>query len=78
LNRDGILDLVVANSLSGSASVSKDQRLPAILQASRKYQNEVSIQLAGQVLRALNELCRGFNDANRAGSEINAFEGCLG
>jgi hypothetical protein len=44
----------------------KDQRLPAILQASRKYQNEVSIQLAGQVLRALNELCRGFNEANRA------------
>ena len=43
----------------------KDQRLPAILQASRKYQNEVSIQLAGQVLRALNELCRGFNEANR-------------
>jgi hypothetical protein len=46
----------------------KEQRLPAILQASRKYQNEVSIQLAGQVLRALNELCRGFNDANRATS----------
>jgi hypothetical protein len=49
----------------------KDQRLPAILQASRKYQNEVSIQLAGQVLQALNELCRGFNDANRAtGGEL--------
>ena len=46
-------------------SLPKDQRLPAILQASRKYQNEVSIQLAGQVLRALNELCRGFNEANR-------------
>ena len=46
-------------------SLGKDQRLPAILQASRKYQNEVSIQLAGQVLRALNELCRGFNEANR-------------
>jgi hypothetical protein len=46
-------------------AVPKDQRLPAILQASRKYQNEVSIQLAGQVLRALNELCRGFNEANR-------------
>ncbi len=46
----------------------KDQRLPSILQASRKYQNEVSIQLAGQVLRALNELCRGFNEANRASS----------
>ena len=43
----------------------KNQRLPAILQASRKYQNEVSIKLASQVLRALNELCRGFNAANR-------------
>lgn len=44
----------------------KEQRLPAILESSRKYQNEVSIQLAGQVLRALNELCRGVNEANRA------------
>ena len=49
-------------------SLPKDQRLPAILQASRKYQNEVSIKLAGQVLRALNELCRGVNEANRASS----------
>jgi N-6 DNA Methylase len=42
------------------------QRLPAILEASRRYQNEVSIRLAGQVLRALNELVRGFQDADRA------------
>jgi hypothetical protein len=43
-----------------------NQRLPAILEASRRYQNEVSIRLAGQVLRALNELVRGFQEANRA------------
>ena len=41
------------------------QRLPAILEASRRYQNEVSIRLAGQVLRALNELVRGFQEADR-------------
>ena len=29
-------------------------------------QNEVSIRLAGQVLRALNELVRGFQEADRA------------
>lgn len=46
-------------------SLPKDQRLPAILQASRRYQNEVSIKLAGQVLIALNELTRGFNEAAR-------------
>ena len=45
---------------------SETQRLPAILEASRRYQNEVSIRLAGQVLRALNELVRGFQEADRA------------
>jgi hypothetical protein len=44
----------------------ENQRLPAILEASRRYQNEVSIRLAGQVLRALNELVRGFHEADRA------------
>ena len=44
----------------------ENQRLPAILDASRRYQNEVSIRLAGQVLRALNELVRGFQEADRA------------
>jgi hypothetical protein len=44
----------------------ENRRLPAILEASRRYQNEVSIQLAGQVLRALNELVRGFQEADRA------------
>ncbi len=44
----------------------ENQRLPAILEASRRYQNEVSIRLAGQVLRALNELVRGFQEADRS------------
>ncbi len=44
----------------------ENQRLPAILEGSRRYQNEVSIRLAGQVLRALNELVRGFQEADRA------------
>jgi hypothetical protein len=43
-----------------------NQRLPWILQQSRKYQNEVSTKLAEQVLRALNELMRGFQSANDA------------
>jgi hypothetical protein len=48
----------------------ENQRLPAILEASRRYQNEVSIRLAGQVLRALNELVRGFQEADRARGKI--------
>ncbi len=40
------------------------QRLPAILEASRKYQNVVSTRLAGQVLQALFELVRGFQAAD--------------
>ncbi len=40
------------------------QRLPALLKESRKYQNEVSTALAGQVLEALWEFVRGFQRAN--------------
>ena len=40
------------------------QRLPALLKESRRYQNEVSTELAGQVLEALWELVRGFQRAN--------------
>ena len=40
------------------------ERLPALLGESRKYQNEVSTQLAGQVLSALFELLRGFQAAD--------------
>jgi hypothetical protein len=42
------------------------QRLPALLEESRKYQNDVSTALAGQVLEALWELVRGFQFANDA------------
>ncbi len=42
------------------------QRLPAILRDSRKYQNQVSTRLAGQVLAALYELLRGFQAADEA------------
>lgn len=41
-----------------------EQRLPALLRESRRYQNEVSTALAGQVLDALWELLRGFQRAN--------------
>jgi Eco57I restriction-modification methylase/MmeI, target recognition domain/MmeI, N-terminal domain len=40
------------------------QRLPAILAASRRYQNTVSTRLAEQVLAALYELLRGFQAAD--------------
>ncbi|MFO0180273.1 MAG: class I SAM-dependent DNA methyltransferase, partial [bacterium] len=42
------------------------ERLPAILENSRKYQNLVSTALAEQVLAALYELMRGFQAANDA------------
>src|SRR5258708_10034425 len=45
-------------------SVADKERLPAILENSRKYQNLVSTQLASQVLEALYELLRGFQAAN--------------
>lgn len=45
-------------------SVAERERLPAILENSRKYQNVVSTQLASQVLEALYELLRGFQAAN--------------
>lgn len=45
-------------------SVAENERLPAILASSRKYQNVVSTQLAGQVLEALYELLRGFQAAD--------------
>jgi len=45
-------------------SLGENQRLPAILANSRKYQNTVSTKLAEQVLAALYELMRGFQAAN--------------
>ncbi len=41
-----------------------EQRLQAILAASRRYQNTVSTRLAEQVLVALSELLRGFQSAD--------------
>lgn len=47
-------------------TVERKRRLPAILQESRRYQNEVSTRLAEQVLDALWELLRGLQAANEA------------
>lgn len=41
-----------------------ERRLPALLKESRKFQNEVSTKLSGQVIEALWELLRGFQRAN--------------
>ena len=49
----------------------RSQRLAALLQSSRAFQNEVSEQLAEQVLHALYELLRGFQAAHDAsGGEL--------
>ncbi|MCS5700274.1 BREX-1 system adenine-specific DNA-methyltransferase PglX [Cyanobium sp. FGCU-52] len=50
-------------------SGSSDQRLPVLLAASRKEQNEVSTRLAEQVLEALWELLLGFDEAERIARE---------
>ena len=47
-------------------SVPKEKRLAALLDDSRKFQNEVSERLAEQVLHALYELLRGFQAAHDA------------
>jgi hypothetical protein len=47
-------------------SLPRSQRLSALLEDSRKFQNEVSEKLAEQVLHALYELLRGFQAAHDA------------
>jgi hypothetical protein len=47
-------------------SLPRAQRLAALLEDSRKFQNEVSERLAQQVLHALYELLRGFQAADDA------------
>ena len=47
-------------------SLPRDKRLAALLEDSRKFQNEVSERLAQQVLHALYELLRGFQAAHDA------------
>ena len=52
-------------------SVPREKRLAALLEDSRKFQNEVSERLAEQVLHALYELLRGFQAAHDAsGGEL--------
>src|SRR5262245_8933550 len=48
-------------------SLEDTKRLPALLKASREYQNTVSNALREQVLSALRELLIGFQDADRGG-----------
>ena len=49
----------------------RDQRLAALLESSRKYQNEVSERLSEQVLHAMYELLRGFQAAHgSSGGEL--------
>ncbi|HEV2578801.1 MAG TPA: DNA methyltransferase [Acidobacteriaceae bacterium] len=45
-------------------ALAQDQRLPALLVASRKHQNVVSNKLSGQVMEALFDLLRGFQSAH--------------
>ena len=45
-------------------ALGEKERLPAILSNSRKFQNQVSTQLSGQLLAALYELLRGFQSAH--------------
>ena len=47
-------------------SLPREKRLAALLEDSRKYQNEVSERLSEQVLHALYELLRGFQAADDA------------
>ena len=49
----------------------REERLAALLESSRKYQNEVSERLSEQVLHALYELLRGFQTAHdSSGGEL--------
>ena len=49
----------------------RDQRLAALLESSRKYQNEVSERLSEQVLHGLYEILRGFQAAHdSSGGEL--------
>ena len=48
----------------------RDQRLAALLESSRKYQNEVSERLSEQVLHGLYELLRGFQTAHDASGGV--------
>jgi len=50
-------------------SLPRAERLPALLESSRKFQNDVSIALAKQVLHGLYELVRGLQAAHDASKQ---------
>jgi hypothetical protein len=50
-------------------TLGRAQRLPALLEKSRKYQNQVSTELAEQVLAGLHALLRGFQEAHAQSGE---------
>lgn len=56
-------------------TASEGQRLPALLKASRRYQNTVSTKLSDQVTEALFELLRGFRSAH---DQISILEEVIG
>ncbi len=58
-------------------SVPGPQRLAALLEDSRKFQNEVSERLAEQVLHALYEMLRGFQAAHDASTNRNLLRQTL-
>ena len=62
----GALHMLLSAERVFSGPVPERHRLPALLRDSRRYQNEVSTKLAGQVLAALHELLRGFQAADDA------------
>ena len=51
-------------------TLGRAQRLPALLEKSRKYQNQVSTELAEQVLAGLHALLRGFQEAHAHSKEL--------
>ena len=64
-------------------ALGEKERLPAILANSRKFQNQVSTQLSGQILAALYELLRGFQSAHAQskgtllGDQDHIYQGLL-
>ncbi len=62
----GALHMLLSVDRVFPGPVPERDRLAALLRNSRKYQNEVSTRLAGQVLAALHELLRGFQAADDA------------
>ncbi len=66
---DGRLIAAALELLLGGArlvTLPREKRLAALLRESRRYQNEVTEELAGQVLGALHELLRGVQAADEA------------